>query len=62
MTLHFILYLNANDYIQIKTTTALIGHMDSIANTSRLIVKFIPTRGWNNSSGGNINYKGEVMR
>ena len=62
ITLHFILYLNANDYIQIKTTTATLGDMDSVANTSRLIVKFIPTRGWNNSSGGNLNYKGEVMR
>ena len=63
VTLHFIKYFNANDYIQIETITSL-GSVDVLTTpeTSRLIIKFIPTRGWNNSSGGNINYKGEVMR
>ena len=61
VTLHFILYLKGNDYLQIKTT-ASANSMISGSQTSRLIVKFIPTRGWDNSSGGNINYRGEVMR
>ena len=60
MTLHFMLYLNGRDYIQVKTTAS--DDIDSVAETSRLLIKFIPTRGWNNNAAGNINYRGEVMR
>lgn len=61
MTLHFIIYLKARDYIQIKTT-ASTNSMLSGLETSRLLVKFIPTQGWNNNNGGNTNYRGRVMR
>ena len=63
MTLHFIKYLNSKDYIQIETITS-IGSEDVLTTpeTSRLIVKFIPTLGWNNSKGGNMNYRGGVVR
>lgn len=61
ITLHFMLYLNGKDYIQIKTT-ASANSFASGAQTSRLLIKFIPTKGWNNSFAGNINYKGEIMR
>lgn len=61
MTLHFIMYLNARDYIQIKTTASANSLLSGL-ETSRLVIKFIPTRGWNNNFAGNINYKGEVMR
>ena len=61
MTLHYIIYLTARDYIQIKTI-ANADSMTSIIETSRLIVKFIPTQGWNNNNGGNANYRGRVNR
>jgi hypothetical protein len=59
-TLHFVMYLEARDYIQIKTTSTNQSY--SGGETSRLIMKFIPTLGWNNNSGGNTNYRGRVMR
>ena len=61
VTLHFNMYLNGRDYIQIKTTSS-IDSLISSAETSRLIIKFIPTKGWDNSFAGNENYKGEVAR
>ena len=61
ITLHFIIYLKAKDYIQIKTT-ASANNMLSECETSRLVIKFIPTDGWNNNSGGNKNYRGRIER
>ena len=61
LTLHFVIYLNANDYVQIKTT-ASADSLVSSAETSRLIIKFIPAKGWNNNAGGQISYKGNIMR
>lgn len=59
-SLHFLVYLTGRDYVQIKTTTDNAGDTYSIAETSRLMIKFIPVKGWNNNAGGNINvsYKG----
>jgi len=63
VTLHFIVYLHAKDYIQIKTQNSL-GSSDvvTVPEASRLIIKFIPTLGWDNSKGGNMNYRGGVVR
>ena len=62
-TLHFIKYLNSKDYIQIKTTNSIASKdMLTVPETSRLIVKFIPVKGWNNNAGGKFSYKGNVMR
>jgi len=61
MTLHFIIYLKARDYIQIKTT-ASGNSLASGMETSRLLIKFIPTQGWNNNNGGNLNFRGGVER
>ena len=60
VTLHFITYLKGRDYIQIKTTAS--DDMISVCETSRLLIKFIPTQGWNNDNGGNTNYRGRVSR
>ena len=63
VTLHFIIYLNSKDYIQIKTTNSLGSEdMLTVPETSRLIVKFIPIKGWDNSAGGKVNFRGGVMR
>jgi len=61
ITLHFIIYLKGRDYIQVKTT-ASADSLISGSQTSRLLVKFIPTQGWNNDNGGNTNYRGRVSR
>jgi hypothetical protein len=60
-SIHFILFLKQEDYIQIKTTTNTQS-AESIAETSRLLIKFIPVHGWNNSNGGRVDYRGEVLR
>ena len=60
-SLTYIAYLEKGDYIQIKTT-ASANSVTSISETSRLIIEFIPMKGWNNSSGGREDYKGGVMR
>jgi len=59
-SIHFIEYLEARDCIQVKTTATNLNY--SGGETSRLIIKFIPVRGWNNNAGGQISYKGHVMR
>lgn len=60
-SIHFYVELKEGDYIQVKTTTN-IQSADSIPETSRLIIKFIPIHGWNNSSGGRLDYSGGIMR
>ena len=61
MTLHFTTYLKAKDYIQVKTTASSNSLLSGL-ETSRLLIEYVPTQGWNNNSGGNQNYRGRVMR
>lgn len=60
-TLTYIVYLEKDDYIQIQTETDA-NSVRSLADTSRIIIEFIPMHGWNNSSGGRADYKGGVIR
>lgn len=60
-SLTFIVYLEKDDYIQVKSTTDA-NSVDSLSDTSRLIVEFIPMKGWDNGSAGRTDYKGGVMR
>ena len=55
------IFLQKDDYIQIKGQD-MEGLPTTVANTSRIIIKFLPMRGFNNSSGGRLDYKGDVMR
>jgi len=60
--LSFTLYLERNDYIQIKGVN-VAGTGETIADCSRLFVKFLPMQGWDNgTSAGRTQYTGEVMR
>ena len=59
--IHIIVYLEPGDYIQVWVDTNPSGAVTK-QNSSRLISKFIPMKGWNNSSGGQLDYKGGVMR
>jgi len=58
--IHIIQYLKPGDYIQVYANTTY--STDRQADTCRLIIKFIPMEGWNNSSGGRVEYKGGVSR
>ena len=62
ISLNTILYLEKGDYIQVFTQTNQVDAITSIGNTSRLIVTYLPMQGWNNSTGGRIEYKGGVLR
>lgn len=53
--------LEKDDILQVKTT-GIDGTRTSIANSTRLIVEFIPMKGYNNDSGGRTEYKGGVLR
>ncbi len=63
-SIHFIVYLSGQDYIQVKTTTDNGGDTFSIAETSRVMIKWLPVKGWNNNAGGNekTSYRGGVFR
>jgi hypothetical protein len=60
-SIHCYIHLKEGDYIQVKTQVNTQS-ADSIGETSRIIIKFIPTHGWDNSSGGRMEYSGGVMR
>ena len=60
-SIEYVAYLQKNDYIQIYAH-AQGNYAYTYAETSRLIIEFIPMQGWNNSSGGRSEYKGGVMR
>ena len=60
-SLHYVVYMEKNDYIQVKATTSA-GEALTLSDTSRLIINFIPMQGWDNSSGGRTQYSGGVMR
>jgi hypothetical protein len=57
----YIKYLKRGDEIKIKAEPNS-GQARSVEHTSRLLIKFIPIRGWNNKSGGKIIYRGGVIR
>ena len=62
LSIHFLLYLKGGDYIQIKSITNNVNAVLSTADTSRLMINFMPIRGWDNSKAGRIEYKGSVLR
>jgi hypothetical protein len=59
--LTFSLLLSANDYVQIFADCNA-GSYTIYANTIRFTMKFISTKGWNNSSGGRVHMRGGVER
>lgn len=62
VSIHFLLYLKGGDTIQVKTITNNAGATYSYTKSSRLMVNFVPIRGWDNSKAGRIEYKGSVLR
>jgi hypothetical protein len=60
-TMHYIIYLKKDDYIQIKTTTSANTAIQS-GDTSRLLITFLPMNGYDNGKAGRIQFKGEIMR
>lgn len=58
--IHVIYYLKPGDYIQVYANTTY--QTDRQADTCRLIIKFLPMQGWDNSAGGREEYKGGVSR
>lgn len=60
-SIKYVILLQKDDYIQIKGTCSG-GSGESVANTSRLIIKALPMRGWDNSSSGREMYSGGVQR
>lgn len=57
----YVTELVRNDYIEIEAVV-VNGTVCTVANSSRLQIKYIPTYGWNNNSGGRMQYSGGVMR
>jgi hypothetical protein len=53
-TLNYTIYLEKDDYIQIKGTLSS-GSSSTIANTSRLKIKRLPMLGWDNKRSGRHN-------
>ena len=62
VSIHYILYLEGGDYIQVKTITNSANAIQSYTQSPRLMINFIPIRGWDNSKAGRVEYKGRVMR
>ena len=60
-TIHYVIYLEKGDTIQVKTQTDTETVYTDPAS-SRLMINFIPLRGWNNSNGGRLRMRGEVAR
>jgi len=61
-SIHYVIYLEKDDYIQIKSTTSA-NTARSLEQTSRLLIHFVPMQGWDNgSNAGRTEYKGGVMR
>ena len=60
--IHYVVFLERGDKIKIHTITSNAGVTYSLSNTSRLLISFINMKGWDNSSGGRIDYKGGVSR
>jgi len=60
--IHIIQYLKPGDEIKVYMDTKWNYAACAVADTCRLIIRFLPMHGWNNSSGGQLEYKGGVMR
>jgi len=61
VSLTFADYFEKDDKIQIYGD-AIANTCRTIAHTSRLILEFLPFRGWNNNHGGRWQYTGRVLR
>jgi len=61
-TIHAVVYLEKGDNIKIHTYTNNAGNTYNLGDTCRLIISFIPMRGWDNSSAGREQYCGEIAR
>lgn len=59
--IHYVIYLNYKDYIQIHSESSG-SNVTTDPKSSRLSIKFIAAKGWNNSAGGKERFKGGVMR
>lgn len=53
--IHFVLYLECGDYIQIKTCGGT-PNVCTDAASSRLIIKFVTMKDWNNRRAGSVKY------
>jgi len=58
--IHIIKYLKSGDYTQVYGNCSYEGKTK--ADSCRLVIKFMPMEGWDNSSAGRTEYKGGVMR
>ena len=60
-SIHWMQYLEKNDVVSVYADAdAKEVHVEPGFN--RIMIKFIPVRGWNNNAGGKIDYRGGVMR
>jgi hypothetical protein len=59
--IHYIIYISRNDYLQVKSTASANTAVQS-GNTSRLMINFLPMKGWNNDQAGRTSFNGGVMR
>jgi hypothetical protein len=60
-TIHYIIYMQKDDYLQVLTTTSANTTIQS-GNTSRLLINFLPMNGYDNGKAGRIQFKGEILR
>jgi len=58
----FVLFLSKGDSVQVRTVVGVGTIALSQANTSRILIEFIPMHGGNNGSGGRVDYKGAIRR
>jgi hypothetical protein len=61
-SISYVAYLSKDDYIQVYSKAGTSPSRYTKSGSSRLIIEYIPMRGWDNSNGGRIEYKGDVMR
>ena len=61
-TIHYVVFLAVNDYIQIKSTTGASGNVLTYPDSSRLMIEFIPMRGYDNDKAGRKMFRGGIMR
>lgn len=61
VAIFYYIFLEKDDYIQVEGEGDG-GNCVTMANTSRISIEFIPMKGWDNSSGGRLEYKGGISR
>jgi len=62
VSLTFTLYVERDDYIQIRSNTN-DNSVTTVSDTSRLRIKFLPMQGWDNgTTAGRSQYTGKVNR